>query len=156
MTGQVLMTRQLLARILRQGLRKQFWRYRIVGAVVLVLGALAIWQGSSSPSVLAGALAAGVMLTALPELMIWLTLRRLHLGDGQAWFYRFSSDGVSQANPLATVTIRWQQVRSVIPTPDAWCLRLRQGGILAVPRAAMDPAQHTQVEQLFTGVVAPR
>jgi hypothetical protein len=156
-TGQVLMTRQLLARILRQGLRRPMRLYRIGGVLIVACGVLAVWQGSSSWPVAAGLLVGGSLATALPEIMLWQTFRRMRLGEGQAWFYRLSPDCVSQANPLATVTVRWPQVRTATASPDAWLLRLRPGGVLAVPRAAIDPAQHARVDELFTamGLAAP-
>jgi hypothetical protein len=157
-TGQVLMTRPLLTRLLRQGLRKQFRWYRLVGVLIVVCGVLALRQGSSSAPVATGLLVGGVLATAGPELTLWQTFRRMPLGDGQVWFYRLSPDGVSQANPLATVTVRWQQVRVVTTSPDAWLLRLRPGGALIVPRSAIDPAQHVRVDELVAaqGLTAPR
>jgi YcxB-like protein len=152
-TGQVTMTRALLGRLLRLGLRRAFLRYRIVGVLLILAGVLMIWPVQEDrPAFAVGLLAGGLVALVGPELTLWQTFRRMRMGEGQLWTYRLSPAGAGQTNPLAEITIGWQRVARVTETAEAWLLRLRPGGLLVVPKAAFDPAGQGRVADLLAGM----
>jgi hypothetical protein len=145
--GQVAMSRALYGRIVRAGLRKLFVRYRILGALAIVIGVLTLVLGDSR-AVMVTALAGGVFVVLAPQLMTFLGARKLQIGDGQVWAYRVSPAGAGQTSPVADVSVAWPSVERVDEVAVGWVLRLRAGGFLVLPRAAFDPARLPVVAEL--------
>jgi hypothetical protein len=145
--GQVTMDRALYGRIVRAGLRKQVLRFRVLGALLLVAGALMVafsstwWLGLME-------LVAGLYCVLIPWLMVVLGARKMGVGDGQVWSYRASPDGAGQSSPVADVSVVWPNVLGVEERAVGWVLRLRAGGFLVLPQQAFDPDRWPRVGEL--------
>jgi hypothetical protein len=142
------MTRALYSGIVRAALHKLFLRYRLVGALLLVTGALSLAFGADNRMLMVLELVAGLFAVLVPELMTVLGARKLGLGDGQVWAYRVSPAGAGQTSPVADVSVAWPTVERVDEAAVGWVLRLRAGGFLVLPREAFDPDRRSQVAEL--------
>src|SRR3954452_21559989 len=142
------MTRALHSGIVRAALRKLFLRYRLIGALLLVTGALSLAFSADNRMLMALELVAGLFAVLVPELMTVLGARKLGLGDGQVWAYRVSPAGAGQTSPVADVSVAWPSVERVDEVGVGWGLRLRGGGFLVLPRAAFDSTRLPVVAEM--------
>ena len=143
-----------MTRLTKAVLGRSFLRYRVVGAVVVVLAVASLALGEAVP-VAVGLAAGGVALIVLP----WLAGRRAptrQLVDG-AWHHSIDQGGVVARSPTVTNSFTWEAFVRAQVTPSDVLLFLAKRSLIGIPRAGLPPATEAELTRLLTarGLLTP-
>jgi hypothetical protein len=136
--GEAVVTPDIYRAAVRRLSRANFLRIRIIGAILIAMGALLLVPGMDSIPAGAGLIAAGLAFVFyVPYAALQKSLRVSAPALGEPWKYEFGEDLLKVSNPLATSEYRWSGFRSADERPEFWLLRtaLKNHAIIVVKRA---------------------
>jgi hypothetical protein len=143
-----------MARLTRAVLGRSFLRYRVVGAIVVVLAVASLALGGAVP--LAVGLAAGGLALIVLPLLAGRRAPTRQLVDG-AWHYSIDQRGVVARSPTVTNSLTWDAFVRAQVTPSDVLLFVAKRSLIGIPRASLPPAAEAELTRLLTarGLLAP-
>lgn len=130
-----------LRRTLQYLLRAQINAYRIVGAVLVLLGLFAFSQ-EGSPAIVFGFVAIGLFAgIAFGPYTVAKTLRSQPEISRDGHHLTLDDEWLSTVHPLAESRLRWAGFSRIFETPDVWCVMFGKLQAITVPKAVMTEEQ---------------
>jgi hypothetical protein len=151
MEGELQLDLSIYRAMVRASMGWRLWVFRGLGALVVVLGVLALAVGGLGV-VAVLYLVVGLLLCGGGELSTRVGWRRLRGLVDQPWRYRVAEEGIGIHTPATDVTLGWELVTCASRAPRVWTLRTRTRQRLAIPRAAFSADDAARIDARFAAV----
>jgi hypothetical protein len=149
--GEIVVTPELYRTVLKAILGKAVRRPRLLGAVVVVLGVVALVLGDGDPPLVPTALiAAGLAIVfLLPWRVLSLSTKRAAPALAGPWRYEIDAERIRLTTPLASSEWTWLSLQTFEDHPDFWLLRTRIKNVaVVVVKAAFSPVDQRTIADL--------
>ncbi|KWX02465.1 hypothetical protein TH66_12080 [Carbonactinospora thermoautotrophica] len=136
--------RKRAARALKAVRRGGYAASRLGGCVICLIGLTLLATDARAGTAL---LACGALMMFLPDLGVWLALRRhRHLLDRPVTL-ALTDTGVR----TSLAELAWEAFRRVEETEEFWLLRTLSGRVITLPKQALAPEQRAELRTFLAG-----
>jgi YcxB-like protein len=126
--------------------RASFIRFRVGGALLVLLAGLGVWSAAFSPGTGLAYGACGVLVGVLPDAAVWLNLLRNREVFAVDVDVELTDGGISSRTATQATSIEWGMVRRVLETDDCWIFVVNRLQAVSLYKAALTPLQRSQLD----------
>ncbi|MFG1603156.1 YcxB family protein [Actinoplanes sp. NPDC049265] len=125
-------------------LAPQFKLVRVLGGVLVVLGAPLIWLEPTGPFGYAALILGVFFLVAMRPITVRRTIGMQPAASRHNYRMTIDDEGVASSFPLFENRYRWPMVQQIVETPEVWYLMMGRVQAVVVPKESMTPDQRTE------------